>query len=253
MNKLIKHILDNNLVVNCRTEEDVKELLRLAHESGLKWSPETPYTEFTCWETYRERSCYALGDGGYCSDEFFNVKNVKIIDFQELKKELEIGATQNKETVLEVEFVDVFDGYKAWRIVKQDDEIFKRGFFIDKEIEVHSYDYPFLYQDNTFAIRGTNTEKDSAPEICTNEQANIIKEKVRLINEKYGRPKFDAEDEYKKLNEVEFVYGTENYFVRVDDSNKFKIDYWINNKKLGTKYISKEDAEEFCRRSNGEK
>lgn len=241
MNELIKHILDNNLVVNCRTEEDAKELLKLAHESGLKWRIGTPYTELTCWKIHRERSCYELGDGGYCSDEFFNVRNMKITDFQELKKQLE-----TKDTVLEVEFVDVFDGYKAWRIVKQDEEILKSD----------SVRVDILNQLEKFIPNNTSNNRhvrlDPKPFICADVEENEIREKVRLINEKYGRPKFDAEEEYKKLKEVEFVYGKASYNVGVDEKGTYHPQTWVGFfKMVGMKYISKEDAKEFCRRANG--
>ncbi len=47
-----------------------------------------------------------------------------------------------KETVLEIEFKELWDNDFAWKIVKQNEEILKRNEFIDKELNVESFRSP---------------------------------------------------------------------------------------------------------------
>lgn len=94
-----------------------------------------------------------------------------------------------KETVLEIEFIPVWDKW-AWRITKQDEDVFKRGIFKDTNLRVFSCISPqFNSGDNRFFIRGSNKNLDDNVELCTNKEKTLIEEKVKAINEKYGKPK----------------------------------------------------------------
>ena len=91
-----------------------------------------------------------------------------------------------KETVLEIEFQPVFDKW-AWRITKQNEEILKRNEFIDKELNVESFRSPeFLSLKNKLYIRGSEKRLDDNISICNQEEKELIVEKVKAINEKYG-------------------------------------------------------------------
>ena len=91
-----------------------------------------------------------------------------------------------KETVLEIEFIPVWDKW-AWRITKQDEEILKRNEFIDKELNVESFRSPeFLLLKNKLFIRGSSKRCDDNISICSQEEKALIEEKVKTINEKYG-------------------------------------------------------------------
>ena len=94
-----------------------------------------------------------------------------------------------KETVLEIEFIPVWDKW-AWRITKQDEDVFKRGIFKDTNLRVFSCTSPqFNSGDNRFFIRGSNKNLDDNVELCTNKEKTLIEEKVKAINEKYGKSK----------------------------------------------------------------
>lgn len=91
-----------------------------------------------------------------------------------------------KETVLEIEFQPVWDKW-AWRIIKQNEEILKRGTFKDGNINVKSLFFPdFNSCDEILNIRGTYKNKDDEINICTSEEKLLIEKKVKAINEKYG-------------------------------------------------------------------
>lgn len=94
-----------------------------------------------------------------------------------------------KEKVLEIEFMPVWDKW-AWRIIKQNEEILKRGIFEDKNIGVYSNNYPeYSYSECILNIRGNVKEKDNLINLCTAEEKVLIEEKVKAINEKYGLKK----------------------------------------------------------------
>lgn len=100
-----------------------------------------------------------------------------------------------KETVLEIEFKQVWDKW-AWRITKQDEDVFERGVFDDTDLRVFSsYSPQFNSYDKSFFIRGNNKNLDGDVNLCTDKEKTLIEEKVKAINEKYGKPKrWRAED-----------------------------------------------------------
>ncbi|RXZ26906.1 hypothetical protein EPT55_07740 [Fusobacterium necrophorum] len=94
-----------------------------------------------------------------------------------------------KEKVLEIEFTPVWDRW-AWRITKQDTDVLKRYDFKDTDINVISCVYPsFNKSKGMLFIRGSSNKLDDCVNLCTNEEKTIIEEKMKAINEKYGKPK----------------------------------------------------------------
>lgn len=93
-----------------------------------------------------------------------------------------------KETILEIEFKQVWDKW-AWRIVKQDENILKRGIFKDDEIRVMSSSCPCLCLDHFLYIKGMDSLHDDDYFFCIDEEKTIIEQKVKAINEKYGKQK----------------------------------------------------------------
>ena len=91
-----------------------------------------------------------------------------------------------KETVLEIEFHPVWDKW-AWRITKQNEEILIRNNFKDEELNVKSFRSPefFSLQKELF-IKGSEKSRDDDISICNQEEKELIVEKVKAINEKYG-------------------------------------------------------------------
>lgn len=94
-----------------------------------------------------------------------------------------------KEKVLEIEFIPVWDKW-AWKITKQDEDVFKRNMFRDDGIRVFSWISPqFKSENNRLFIRGSNKNLDDKVEFCTDKEKTIIEQKVKAINEKYGKQK----------------------------------------------------------------
>ena len=45
-------------VINCKTEKEDIDFLSYLYSKGIKWSSDTPLIKKTCWEEYREQTCY---------------------------------------------------------------------------------------------------------------------------------------------------------------------------------------------------
>lgn len=144
-----------------------------------------------------------------------------------------------KETVLEIEFIPVWDKW-AWRITKQDEEILKRNEFIDKELNVESFRSPeFLLLKNKLFIRGSSKRCDDNISICSQEEKALIEEKVKTINEKYGIKK-----RWRAEEDNEYYYIDSEFSIRCDNDNYVIPD---NNKYMNGNYFrTKEQAEEYA-------
>ena len=85
--------------------------------------------------------------------------------------------------VLKLEYQEVFDKV-AVRVVYQDEEVLKRGEFKDEDIDVFSCWKP-QFTEGELHIKCVK-ECDNNIFLVSKQEAEIIKEKVRKINEKYG-------------------------------------------------------------------
>lgn len=54
------HKLLEGKVVNCRTEEEAKDLLLFFHENGCKWAAGNSLIDKNYWYEYSQRTCYHL-------------------------------------------------------------------------------------------------------------------------------------------------------------------------------------------------
>lgn len=121
-----------------------------------------------------------------------NYELYRIINDDEVEKDYYTGKFEEvkemgKEKVLEVEFQEVFDKV-AWRIIYQNTDVLQRNRFEDRELRVRSCMEPSNDSEFLF-LRGDLIHKDIKVCVATKEEAEIIKQKVDAINEKYGIPK----------------------------------------------------------------
>ena len=144
-----------------------------------------------------------------------------------------------KETVLEIEFQPVFDKW-AWRVTKQNEEILKRGEFVDKEIGVSSICFSDFYRRRkVLFLRGSFNSMDDKVNICTLEEKKLIEKKVKAINEKYGikkRWRAENDETYYHINEhFEVDWFRDN---RLPGTNK--------NYENGNYFQTKQEALEYA-------
>ncbi len=143
-----------------------------------------------------------------------------------------------RKDVLVLEYQEVF-GEVAVRIVHQDEEVLKRGEFGDKDIEVYSACNPsFGY--GTLYIRGITREDDSRVFVVSKEEAEIIKERVKAINEKYGikeRWRADVRGAYFSIVRDYGKFTVEDY---TEDNDYVDDNHYNSNNYFQTREQAKE-------------
>ena len=145
-----------------------------------------------------------------------------------------------KETVLEIEFKELWDNNFAWRVTKQNEEILGRNVFKDEELNVESFESPeFRKAESKLFIKGYVRTYDHNIQICTAEEKALIEEKVKAINEKYGIKK-----RWRAEEDNEYYYIDSEFSIRSDNDNYVISD---NNKYMNGNYFrTKEQAEEYA-------
>lgn len=143
------------------------------------------------------------------------------------------------ETVLEIEFQPVWDKW-AWRITKQNEKILKRNEFLDKELNVESFRSPeFLSLKNKLYIRGSEKRLDDNISICNQEEKELIVEKVKAINKKYGISK-----RWRANFGGEYCFIDDNFSIKWDRDKE----YFVDNRKYenGNYFQTTEEAKEYA-------
>ena len=145
-----------------------------------------------------------------------------------------------KETVLEIEFKELWSDKFAWRITKQNEKILTRQNFMDAKIRVNSLKLPFFDSSKSMLyIKGYDFNRDNEINICTSYEKKIIEEKVKEINEKYGiakRWRGKERGTFFYINS-QFRCKTEKEFNSLCDNRKYEI---------GNYFKTEEEAEEYA-------
>lgn len=172
------------------------------------------------------------------SEEYYTIINDKKQKTNYLKCRFEEVEKMEIENVLELEYQEVFDKV-AVRVSYQNDNVLKRGEFVDLHIGVESRDFPDFRFDITH-IRGIRLDSDNEVSLVSKEKAEQIKEKVRKINEKYGiRKRWRAKEKeyYFTITSTCGVFGI---------SKTRELNDYIDDKNYESKnyFKTREDAKE---------
>lgn len=141
-----------------------------------------------------------------------------------------------KINVLEIEYKEIFNGDYAVKIKYQNEDVLKRGKFVDDEIGVESVVVP-EFDSYTLYVRGKNTDDDDKYNIVSSKKLAEIKAKVEKINEKYGiKPRWIGE--YGE----EYYYVTDKFGVEVDVEQRTYLDKYRHG--LGNYFKTFKEAKE---------
>lgn len=162
-----------------------------------------------------------------------------------------------KETVLEIEFMPVWDKW-AWKITKQNEDILKRGTFRDYNIGVTSTCFPdFCNSENFLCIRGACDYKDDEINICSSEEKTLIEEKVKAINEKYGivkRWRAGNEESYYLIH-TDFSVERDKEYYTVTDNKRYEFGNYLKSREEAleyAEYMKQKSLEWHEKRDNNE-
>lgn len=145
----------------------------------------------------------------------------------------------HKENVLLIKTTRINEEYSAVEIIYQNEDVLKRCRFSDEEIGVESSFQPdYSAGTNILYIKGWNDSKDNVPFIAENQYVEIIEEKVRLINEKYGKSRRwrasegdtyyyidefmeEVSEDIEEFNQFnDYLYSSCNYFKTKDKAEE---------------------------------
>lgn len=148
------------------------------------------------------------------------------------------GGNQMKQDVLRLKIIPVNDKYSVGYIEYQNTDVLKRGEFVDYEIGVcSSYTPKWNKYRNTLCVWGIAEERDLLPLIIPNEDVELVENKVKVINEKYGtRWRAEEGGEYQCLNS----YG------HIETYQDCRYGYNDNHYNSGNYFQTEEEAEEMA-------
>lgn len=88
MSSIIERFKNEEFVVNCKTEEQAKEFVKICYDNDIKWFESK--SSVTNWESYEKFTCYRAEDGHdlmYCNTDFYREEEYTVITFDEFMKE----------------------------------------------------------------------------------------------------------------------------------------------------------------------
>lgn len=81
---LYSRLVQPNVAIHCKIEEEAEQLLKWAHAQGLKWSTKESYLDDTAYGNHKDKTCYNLYTGGYTDISFYKSEGYKIIKFSSI-------------------------------------------------------------------------------------------------------------------------------------------------------------------------
>lgn len=173
------------------------------------------------------------------SKNYGNILEYEIIEYNKIVSSEELNLNTIKEEVLKVEFSKVFDKW-GMRITYQDERL-KRGIFTDSKVKVSSnYNIEYDKINNWLYILGKNKGKDNNIIVVSDEEKEIIEDKVKRINENYGVEKRWRAEE----NKTYYFISASNFYIDDDynirdkiDDERYKIGNYFRTKELAKKKI----------------
>ena len=82
MSSIIKRFKKSEFVVNCKSEEQAKEFIKICYDNGLHWWM-TDDSSKTNWDNYEEATCYRAEDNEimYENVDFYKDEDYEIVSF----------------------------------------------------------------------------------------------------------------------------------------------------------------------------
>lgn len=173
------------------------------------------------------------------TENYGNILEYEIIEDNKIVNSTELNSNIVKEDVLKVRFERVFDRW-GMKISYQDD-ILKGGTFVDSDIKISSnYNIEYDRVDNWLYVLGKNDSNDDNIIIVTDEEKEIIEDKIKKINEKYGvekRWRAEKGDKYYFISGSSF-YIEDDYDMRDNiDDERYEIGNYFKTKELAEKKV----------------
>ena len=74
-----------NVCMHCKTEEEAKDFCREMEKAGLRWSSGPSYLESSCFDFYKDLTCYYFNEGAYESIGCAKDRGYQILEWSEYR------------------------------------------------------------------------------------------------------------------------------------------------------------------------
>lgn len=71
--------------MHCRTKEEAEDFCNEMHKAGLRWSSGTSYLEMSCFNAYKDLTCYYFNEGAYESIGCAKDRGYRILEWSEYR------------------------------------------------------------------------------------------------------------------------------------------------------------------------
>lgn len=111
-NGFLEYFKNNNVVVNCETEQEAEWFCEWMHDNGMKWAAGNSYKDYINWNNYKENTCYC-SNNTYQEIQYFKEEKYEIIKWKDLMNWEEDTMKETFEVGDEVELImNYYD--EAW-------------------------------------------------------------------------------------------------------------------------------------------
>nr|DAU88613.1 MAG TPA: Mind bomb SH3 repeat domain [Caudoviricetes sp.] len=82
--------------MHCRTEEEAEDFCDVMNKAGLRWSSGNSYLSWSCFEPYKEQTCYCFNEGTYDSTMYAMLKGYTILEWSDYRSTEPLKEEQEK-------------------------------------------------------------------------------------------------------------------------------------------------------------
>lgn len=76
---------DKNVCMHCRSREEAEDFCREMDRAGLRWSSGNSYLSWSCFDPYKEQTCYCFNKGTYDSTVYAKDKGYRILEWSDYR------------------------------------------------------------------------------------------------------------------------------------------------------------------------
>ncbi len=76
---------DKNVCMHCKSREEAEDFCRDMHKAGLTWVNGDSYLETSCFDDYKEQTCYRFNKGTYNSTVYAENKGYRILEWADYR------------------------------------------------------------------------------------------------------------------------------------------------------------------------
>lgn len=76
---------DENICMHCKTREEAEDFRNEMNKAGLRWSSGNSYLSWSCFETYKDQTCYCFNKGTYESTGRARNKGYQILEWSDYR------------------------------------------------------------------------------------------------------------------------------------------------------------------------